>query len=72
MCEKAGLRWLRNGVPRTSASTSSSSELGVPSVLRKGGYHQLVPFLEPHEVDPEAVEVLDGIVAQVALARPEG
>ena len=49
-----------------------SSELRVPPVLRKGDYHQLVSFLEPDEVDPEVLEVLDGIVAQAELAVPDG
>ena len=47
-----------------------SSELRVPLVLRKGEYHQLVPFLEPNEVDPEVVQALDGIVAQGEFAKP--
>ena len=49
-----------------------SSELRVPPVLRKGDYHQLVSFLEPDEVDPEVLEVLDGIVEQAELAVPDG
>ncbi len=47
-----------------------SAELRVPLPLRKGEYHQLAAFLEPAEVDPEVVEVLDDIVAQAALAAP--
>ena len=47
-----------------------SSELQLPLVLRKGDYHRLVAVLEPDEVDPEVVEVLDMIAEQAKFATP--
>jgi len=44
--------------------------LNLPNLLRKSDYHQLAAFVEPAEIDPEVVAVLDAIQEVAAAAAP--
>lgn len=44
--------------------------LDLPNQMRKSDYHVLARYLEPEEIDPEVVEVLDAILQVVQRARP--
>jgi hypothetical protein len=45
------------------------SRLGLPNLMLKGDYHQLVEFVEPNELDAEIVEKLDAIVDTAEQAQ---
>lgn len=47
-----------------------SEKLQRPLVLRKASYHRLVDFVEPDELDPEVVDVLDELANLQSLANP--
>jgi len=47
------------------------SKIGLSNLMRKSDYHQLARFLSPDEIDPEVVEVLDGIVKVAEEAKAE-
>ncbi len=43
-----------------------SKKMGIPLILRKSEYYQLVEFLPPEMIDPEVTEILD-IVNEIAI-----
>lgn len=45
-------------------------KLELPNLLRKSDYHQLAAFIEPSDIDPEILEVLDLIVETAGNASP--
>jgi len=47
-----------------------SKKLGIPLALRKSQFHELVQYMQPQEIDPEVVEVLNAILATAEEARP--
>ncbi len=49
-----------------------SAALGLPLLLRKSEYADLVEFLEPGEIDPEVIEKLDAIANVARRAVPAG
>ncbi len=46
------------------------SGLGVPNRMPEAAYYNLVHFLDPTEVHPEVVSILDSLVRQVSRAQP--
>jgi len=44
--------------------------LGLPNRMNKSDYHELIAFMQPEEVDPEVIAVLDGILAVAQAAQP--
>ena len=53
--------------------TAYSSKLGLPNLMPKGNFHQLVGHLRPTAIDPEVSEKLDAIVrvAEGATSRQD-
>ena len=47
-------------------------ELGGPNQMKKADYHRLVRYMDPADVDPEVVSVLDSLVSQARRAQPAG
>ena len=47
-------------------------ELGGPNQMRKADYHRLVRYIDPADVDPEVVSVLDSLASQARRAQPTG
>ena len=47
-------------------------ELGGPNQMKKASYHRLVRYMDPADVHPEVVSVLDSLVGQARKARPAG
>ena len=47
-------------------------ELGGPNHMKKADYHRLVRYMDPADVDPEVVSVLDSLVSQARRAQPTG
>lgn len=45
-------------------------DVGVPNRMPKANYFRLVPFLDPADVHPEIVDVLDSLVSQARRAQP--
>ena len=45
-------------------------EMGSPNRMRKANYYRLVNFLDPVDVHPEVVSVLDSLVQQAGMAQP--
>ena len=45
-------------------------QTGQGVLFRKADYHELVWFIEPHDIDPEVIEKLDGIQAGFEAACP--
>jgi hypothetical protein len=39
-------------------------------LMRKGGFHRLIPFAKPHEIAPEVVEKLDILVRLFGVPTP--
>ena len=47
-------------------------ELGGPNRMSKRNYHRLVHYLDPADVHPEVVSLLDSLVRQARRAQPGG
>ncbi|WP_420611700.1 ATP-dependent nuclease [Candidatus Spongiisocius sp.] len=47
-------------------------ELGGPNQMKKADYHRLVRYMDPADVSPEVVSVLDSLVSQARRAQPTG
>lgn len=45
-------------------------KLELPNIMRKSNYHTLVQYLSPDQIDPEVIEVLDGILEVANRAVP--